>query len=115
MSKKNIIHVYDETFKQNYYLLIGVSRKRYVEIVKKELKLDVELPPPGVCGRVTWVQINDICIPVIWTINKKPSNVAHECFHAVAGALDDRGIKLSEDTSEVYAYSIERLMRAALS
>jgi len=115
MSKlKTIKNIYDETFKQNYYMLIGVNRNRYVEIVKKELKQDVELPLANICGRTVYLDVEGHLIPIIWTTNKKPSNIAHECFHAIADVLEDRGVKLSGDSCEIYAYSLERLIRAAL-
>lgn len=48
------------------------------------------------------------------SIEPSPITVAHECFHAAYGALPQLGIKLSDETEEVYAYAIDNLMRLVM-
>ena len=39
------------------------------------------------------------------------SVLAHECFHATEATLKSRGIKYCKETTEVWAYNIEMLVR----
>jgi hypothetical protein len=49
---------------------------------------------------------------LIWFSSLAPTSrtIAHECFHAAYGALPQLGIKLSDETEEVYAYAIDNLI-----
>lgn len=110
-----IQHFYDDLFKDNYYVLLGVSRNKCVEIVKKELNVVIDLPGVNISGRTSFIHVDDTYVTLIWTKNKKPSIVAHEVFHAIEDNLRNRGISLGEDSCEVFAYAMEWLMRCALS
>jgi hypothetical protein len=41
------------------------------------------------------------------------ATVAHECFHAISFVLRNLGVRLSEESEEVYAYGLEWLCREA--
>jgi hypothetical protein len=50
--------------------------------------------------------------PIIRFFDKNPDNglIAHECFHAVYSILSNKGIQLSQETEEVYAYLLQFLI-----
>jgi len=101
-----ILHIYDWTYRQNYYYIPAKTHKEYMDICLKQLKVKIE-PKQNetgggfnvyTCGK----EKTEVCY--IWAENKR--NLVHECFHAVSYTLRHRGIPLNDDTEEAFAYAI---------
>jgi hypothetical protein len=109
--KKHIpMHIFVETFTENIYVSYGVSREVFIESVKEQLNIDQEVAK-GINGKCV---VFDKPITWIWTDKKKVSILAHEVFHAVFYMLGSRGIILNNDTDEIFAYSIQSILRQIL-
>lgn len=107
------IHIYDEMFLKNFWVSYGVSREQMKQDFMayspdKKYKLDIEKANgkticfEGVNYQIIW----------IWTEKKNLSVLSHEIFHAVYMAL--KGLPLTDNTDEVYAYMTGFLMRKIL-
>jgi hypothetical protein len=102
----SILHIYDFTYRQNYYFIPAKTHKEYREICLKELKNKIEPKDKEVGGGFNVFAYGkdktEVCY--IWANNKR--NIIHECFHAISYNLRNRGIPLNDDTDEVFAYAI---------
>ncbi len=109
MRAKDVLHVYDKTFCQNYYICYGMSRKRFVEVLDKN-------------GTTTRLSKNQLGCTVmdykgrmwVWTLRKNAPILAHELLHAVLFSMRDHGLTVSDSSDEVYTYTLEMLMRETL-
>ena len=102
----NILHIYDFTFRQNYYYIPAKTHKEYREICKKELRNDIA-PKDNETGggfNVFATGKHNIEVCYIWASSKR--DIVHECFHAVSYVLRSRGLKLTDDSDEAFAYAI---------
>lgn len=110
------LHIYDKTFKQNYYVYYGVKFKDFVESVKKmctSYEPDKEdLHREGKCELLI---IKDVKIVLLWTLRKDIQVLAHEACHAAYFTLKHRGINITDDSEEIMAYLIERIVRETLN
>jgi hypothetical protein len=102
-----ILHIFDPVYRQNYYYFNCRSQKDYTSLLK--LKFKIELTPKDTDGafNVFAQRGTDVCF--LWTKGKTPQLVAHEVFHAVSYILRRKGLPLSDDTEEAYAYLIQFL------
>lgn len=101
----NILHIYDFTYRQNYYYIPAKTHKEYQDICWKELKCKIEDKGKSVGGGFnvfTHKSDTDVCY--IWAKEKR--DIVHECFHAISYTLRSRGIKLTDDSDEAFAYAI---------
>ena len=103
------LHIFDPILRQNYYFVHAKDKDEYHKIVKKEFKVD--LPNKGSGGSFNVISQNDIEIGLLWAKKNDICNLAHECFHAISYTLRQRGIELSAETDEIYAYHLAFLMR----
>ena len=101
-----VLHIYDWTYRQNYYYILAKTHKEYWDIVKKELNCDVGSKKEDTGGGFNVFEHGkdktEVCY--IWAVNKR--NLVHECFHAISYVLRNRGIPLNDDTEEAFAYAI---------
>lgn len=114
ISKKwgEILHIFDPIYRQNYYYFNCKTEKNYQKLLKMKFKIDRELKDKdGGCEVYKQTGI-DVCF--IWSKGKDISVIAHEVFHAVHYVLERKGIKLSDETDESYAYLIQFLMKEIL-
>jgi len=106
-------HIYDEIFGTNYWVSYGISYSRWREAVQRTL--GYKLPPNerigGTCKH--FESENGSEVIWIWTKRRKVYWLAHECFHAVHFALENK-VPLTLESSETYAYLIEFLMERIL-
>jgi hypothetical protein len=101
----NILHIYDFTYRQNYYYISAKTHKEYQDICWKELKCKIEDKKDSVGGEFnvfTPHSNTDVCY--IWAKEKR--DIVHECFHAISYTLRSRGIKLTDDSDEAFAYAL---------
>lgn len=109
-----IEHIYDPIFKQNYYFINCKTHKKYREIVKKELQLEIEEKKYPTDGGFQLIEKQGNPIALFWGDKNKPEIIAHECLHAISEVMRDKQIPLTYDTEEVYCYLLQWLMREIL-
>ncbi len=101
----NVLHIYDFTYRQNYYYIPAKTHKEYREICLKELNCKIEPKDKETGGGFNvFVHRSNTEVCYIWASNKR--NIVHECFHAISYTLRSRGIKLTDDSDEAFAYAI---------
>jgi hypothetical protein len=101
----NILHIYDWTYRQNYYYVRAKTHKEYIDICKRELNCNIGIKEKETGGGFNVFEHHDkteVCY--IWANAKR--DLVHECFHAVSYVLRSRGIPLNDDTDEAFAYSL---------
>lgn len=112
-SLKKIKHIYDPIFRQNFWYVCTPTHKQFLSIIK-----EAGMPPTTVKdmtdGEMAVYTQDKGTVITIWTKNKNPDILAHEIFHAVSYSLRHKGLPLSDDTEEVYAYLIQFLMKEIL-
>jgi hypothetical protein len=99
-----ILHIYDFTYRQNYYYIPAKNHKEYRDICKKQLNCVIE-PKDTETGGGFNVYINnktEVCY--IWASCKR--DLIHECFHAISYTLRGRGLKLTDESDEAFAYAL---------
>jgi hypothetical protein len=101
-----ILHIYDFTYRQNYYFIPAKTHKEYREICKKQLRNDIAPRDKETGGGFNVFNYRkdktEVCY--IWASSKR--DIVHECFHAISYTLRNRGINLTDDSDEAFAYSI---------
>jgi hypothetical protein len=111
-----LIHIFDPSLFQNYYVIITNSQKEFIAIVKKQLNLTI--PYDKECDGHFYhihrkIKSKDTPIALIWSENKI-ATIVHECFHAVWWALNRKGILVTKDNDEMMAYHLEFLVKSIL-
>jgi len=115
MGKRTVdpIHIYNKTYRHNYYVYYGVPLNKYLEHFEIQSGSPEELGPEstsiGRCATVLNPEYGYMTF--IWTKKKNISTLTHEVFHAVYETLSTRGIPLTESTEEVYAYLLQMIIR----
>lgn len=101
------IHVsYKETFEKAY----KYAKKKGLELSFDEFKDYYETS----AGFVIWCDEQNVMIVLCSDSSIESAQagiITHECFHAVSAILRKRGIKLTEESEEVYAYYLEWLFK----
>ena len=111
---KNIIHIWEPLFRSNFYYIIADNIEKYHEIVKKSFKIKLAHKERDIEGNATSCVKDGNTLHFIWTKKHSPSTLAHECFHAASDDLACKGIKLTDESNEAFAYHIEFLMENIL-
>lgn len=107
MKKPLFHHIWVELYRMNIWWY-RCSRKQYAEMVLRAT--GQRAPYKGNDVRATFevYTVNGQDIGIIWFKTRKP--VPHECFHAVHWIMTERGIRLSDDSEEAYAYLLDYLI-----
>jgi len=105
--------IYDQTFRQNYYVSYGVSQKYWQKQVKKFLNIDTEINEDA-GGRTVEFITNQGNVTWIWTQTKDISILSHEVLHAIFFTLSNRNTFLEENTQEIFCYQVQMLIRLIL-
>lgn len=111
----DVIHVWDAMFTTNYYYVIAPSFAKYLEIVKRRFNVNLpnkEHEPEG--NTTSCFREGSGYLTFIWTRDHSVDTIAHECFHAISGDFEQKGVKLSNESNELYAYAIQFLIREIL-
>lgn len=110
-----LIHIWEPVFRSNFYYVIAPTYAEFGKVVKHHFDIQIaEKEQNEPLGHTTAFPQDEGTLVFIWTKNNSPDVIAHECFHAVAMELLDRGIKLSGDSDELYAYMLQFLMKSIL-
>ena len=103
--QRKLRHKWIEIFKMDLWWIINPDKRVAERLVKKEFKFDWEI---GDCsGRFLVLGEEDHPdVMIIWCAEERC--IAHEVFHVVSSSMRNRGISLTDSsTEEVYAYMIE--------
>ena len=104
-----ILHIYDPIYKQNYYYFCCKSHKDYQRIARLKFKIEFK-DKTNTDGAFNVFEHGGIEVCFIWTKGRKVELIAHEISHAVSYVLRQKGLPLSDDTEEAYAYLTQFLM-----
>ena len=107
---KEVTEIYDPIFRQTYYYFSCKTHKDYCKILKSDLNI-IKEPKININGECSVYAFNGNEVCFIWVKTKRVSFIAHEVFHAVSYVLRHKGVPLSDNTDEVYAYLTEFLVR----
>jgi hypothetical protein len=111
------LHIYDELFRNNYYISYGVSvanvQKAIKKYIGKEWEVDITDIQQGKCMYFD-LKKKGASVIWIWTLKRCPWVLAHECLHACYYAFGMDRVGFDNNSQELYAYSIEMLMRKTL-
>lgn len=105
--------IYDQIYDVNIEVYSVLNMKELSKLQIPGLK-DRYYLPFGFSGAISRGS-NNILIPIIIFNSKvfkhknKYRTIVHECVHTTEILLGERGLKLSSETSEAYAYYIEWL------
>lgn len=108
---KNVIWFCDFVYSQEYCVIFAPTHEKFMELAEQETGFKVEACD-FLAGEFHGLStLKGGSLALIWS-SDKASNLVHELFHACAWTLRNRGIHLSEDTEESYAYYLTFLLRA---
>ncbi|MEK7500308.1 MAG: hypothetical protein AAB649_06960 [Patescibacteria group bacterium] len=104
-----ILHIFDPVFCVNYWYL-KVKDFKKAERQLKRIGVTCELKRHNDGGFIVLKKFGqEIC--VIWT-RGLTSDIIHECCHATNYVFEKKGIKLSVETDELFAYYTAFLFKA---
>jgi len=108
-----ILHIYDHIYKQNYYYFNCKTFKDYQRLLKIKFKID-KPNKDDTDGNFNVYRQSGVDVYFLWTKGRRPEIVAHEVFHAVSYGLRMKGLPLTDDTEEAYAYLMQFLIKEIL-
>lgn len=113
---KKPIFIYNETFRTNIYVSYGIPAEEYRRSVKKYMGVELDTIPEGVYGKMNVFEENKTGNGIIWiwTKDKDVSHLAHEAMHVVINDLTERGIKVSNESDEIFCYYLQMIIRKVL-
>ncbi len=101
-------HIYVELYQLNIYFIKCSS-----DYYQRKVAVEFDCKPPSmscdVTGRFAVFQKKNIDVGVVWVKDWKW--LAHELFHATHWIAQDRGLYLTDESEEAYAYLISYLDR----
>ena len=118
--KHKILKLYDETFGANIYLSIGCKFSVYKDQVRREFKDQPDIveglsSQTDEFGRASTFTYKDgRRVYWLWCVKKHTPYIVHEAVHIVYLSLAEVGVKLCDDSDEVYAYMVQRIVEQAL-
>ena len=105
-----ILHIYDPVFMQNFYYVKAKTEREFAEKIRSVVKIEPSKREPSAGFKVIMSgKKGDHEVCLIWGGGQ--DLIAHEVVHAVHYVLSRKGIPLNDDTTEVYAYYAQFLMR----
>lgn len=107
---KEVHHIYDPIFRQNIYYILSTTQDDLVKVMKERLGIDAK-KKDGCEGRFLTAEKSGCLVGVIWTSNRNPWIITHEVTHATCWTLESKGVPLTFETEEVYAYMNQFLFR----
>lgn len=108
-------HIYNEIFRQNYYVSFGLSSKELQKSVHKYIgkNWDCDIEKDN-CGKFMIYETKKTSIFWIWTKERDITVLAHELMHCVFYTLKNRPLPLTNDSQELYSYMLEWLFKRIL-
>ena len=106
---KKFRHLYIELYGINIYY-IRCNRTNYSKRVRYEFDEAAPAKPSSTKGTFEVYVRDDLLIGVIWLSDKADiGHLVHECFHCTHFFLDDKGLFLSDNSEEAYAYLVQHI------
>lgn len=103
-----ILHIFDPIFMQNIYFVNAKNEIEFAEKIKSIVKIEPrKRSMDGGFKVIEGKYQTEICL--IW--GSSYSIIAHECAHAAHYILSRKDIPLNDETTEVYAYYIQFLVK----
>jgi hypothetical protein len=107
---KKPIYIWESIFRQAFWVYRGIPKDEFKKSVKHYLDLITNIDDK-IAGMTVKIQgRKGVNIIIIWVESNSIPLLSHEVFHGVYKCLSDVGITLTEQTEEVYAYFIEKLL-----
>ena len=107
----NVLHIFDYTYRQNFWFFYAQDYKTYLKILWKRFKIKGD--PVVKSGKFSVYEQHGYDVCFIWCPPAK-GNLVHECFHAISYTLRRRGLPLNDDTEEAYCYSLQFLVKTIM-
>jgi hypothetical protein len=108
--KSKIIRFFDEIYMQDYLVIFASTHKEFCSIVKKEEHFCPHKSDDTATGEFHGLDGKKCSLALIWSTDTT-YNLIHECIHACSWVLINRGIYLTAETEETYAYYYTYLIR----
>lgn len=107
---KRVFWFMDFVYNQEFCVIIVPTHKQFAKIAKDEIGFEVE-PCDFLAGEFHGLtNENHPSLALVWS-SDKDINLTHELFHACAWTLRTRGLTLSQESEEAYAYYLTYLFR----
>lgn len=102
-----VVHIYEPMFKLNFYYLLATTQPDACQILSRDLNIQMEpKKDSSLVGRFVTADKGGTEVGIIWTSNRLPQFIAHECLHATFWAMDVRGVELSMSSEETFTYML---------
>ena len=99
----------DYVYNQDYMVVITQSHKAFVDLVKKELNIVLDVCPAA-AGQFHGYECKKGRIGIIW-VKDLEDTLVHEALHATSWCLQSRGILIdSQGAEESWAYYLTFLV-----
>lgn len=120
MAKRTLkpVKYHDPVFQTEYLIYYGWPVEDYIKAVDKSLGIDVS-EARGWGGQMCETTSTHPCGGstkrlLIWTREKHPHVLAHECLHAALCTLRCKGVPASYDNEEIVCYMMDHLIQKGL-
>jgi hypothetical protein len=112
----SILHIFDFTYRINFYYFKAKNHKEYQAIVRKDFGVDLPTKEPEGSFNVIHHKKHKTDVGCIWVKPTKDFyiNLTHECLHATLWAMDKNGMKPCFESEEAYCYYQAFLLREIL-
>ena len=110
-----IIPIFVDVLTHNIFVSYGISYKKFVELQETyiiEVPLEEKEFGDGCCLLATHKSGQELLW--IWTKRKSVATLAHECIHAIFKLFDSRGIPITYENQETFAYFVRYLIQEVL-
>ena len=109
---KHVLWFFDFVYCQEICVIFAPTHSKFVQLAKKETGFDVE-KADGISGEFHGLNTKKGgSLALVWS-SDKDANLMHEMFHVCSWVLRNRGIYLTEESEESYAYYLTYLVRTA--
>ena len=106
-------HLWEETFKMNYWFMVGYPEKEVEVWFKKQFDHDTDYS--GCDGKTSVLERRDGMKTIVVWVRKKNMlpELAHEVCHAAMFTFTHAKILHTEETDQAFCLLLERLFRFA--
>lgn len=112
-------YFHDTIYRAHFHVIWDVGTEQLQKYCSKNLRAEGEFEMDDADAMTITFQDNEGTEVLMAFDNTKMSpsfcdTLAHECFHAASFVLDSRGVKLSAESNEAYAYFLGSLVSRSL-
>ncbi len=106
------VNVYDS----QVIVLIGHTKEEVLKWIDKNVEDDVKESAKGIVDVQSYTRARTACLhgggSIIWIIKENKPVLIHELFHSTAYMLREKGIPLTQESEEAYAYLLGYLTQS---